>query len=290
MRFSYCDSMVDPGHYVALARAAELAGFDTFLVADSIVYPKHSATRYPYTADGDRTFLEDAPFIDPFVLIATLAAHTTSIRFATYVLKLPIRNPVLVAKQAASLAVMSGERLSLGVGLSPWPEDYEVCGTPWDGRGRRVEEQLDIVRGLMHGEGYFEYSGEHFEVPPVKICPQPQRSVPVLMGGNASTALRRAARCDGWMQGGVDDDALEARISTVLGLRRELGSSEGFEIHAGSSLQRTVGGVGRLEHVGVTDLVVVLGRLYRNGAPQPPLEGKLERIRRYGDEVIAAFR
>src|SRR5687767_1601985 len=140
--------MTDPSYYVPLAQAAEDAGYDGFLVADSICYPAESATGYPYNPDGTREFLEDKPFIEPFVLMGALTAATSRLRFVTFVLKLPIRPPALVAKQAMSLAVISDNRLALGVGTSPWPEDYEVMNVPWAHRGRRMDECIEIIRGL----------------------------------------------------------------------------------------------------------------------------------------------
>ena len=175
MRFSYAESMTDPSFYGPLARAAEEAGYDSMVVPDSICYPQHSASTYPFNPDGSREFLEDKPFLEPFSLIPALGAVTTRLRFVTFVLKLPVRNPVLVAKQATSTAVLTGNRLVLGVGSSPWREDYEVLGVPWERRGRRMDEELAIIRGLAAG-GYFEYHGEIFDLPPVKIAPVPGRA------------------------------------------------------------------------------------------------------------------
>ena len=158
MRFSYAESMTDPSFYAPLARAAEEAGYDSMVVPDSICYPRHASSRYPFTPDGSREFLEDKPFLEPFSLIPALGAVTTRLRFVTFVVKLPVRNPVLVAKQATSTAVLTGNRLVLGVGTSPWREDYEVLGVPWADRGRRMDEELAIIRGLSAG-GYFEYHG-----------------------------------------------------------------------------------------------------------------------------------
>jgi alkanesulfonate monooxygenase SsuD/methylene tetrahydromethanopterin reductase-like flavin-dependent oxidoreductase (luciferase family) len=107
MRFSYAEAMCDPSHYMPLAKAAEEAGYTSMTIPDSICYPEVSDSRYPYTPDGERTFIEDKPFIEPFVLMGALAAVTTKLRFTTFVVKLPIRQPVLMAKQAASLAVLS---------------------------------------------------------------------------------------------------------------------------------------------------------------------------------------
>src|SRR6202035_52923 len=113
---------------------------------------------------GSREFLEDKPFLEPSSLTPALGALTSRLRFVTFVLKLPVRHPVLVAKQATSTAVLTGNRLVLGVGASPWREDYEVLGVPWERRGQRMDEALAIVRGLSAG-GYFEFHGEIFDVP-----------------------------------------------------------------------------------------------------------------------------
>ena len=145
MRFSYAEAMCDPSHYLPLARAVEDAGYTSFTIADSICYPEVSDSTYPYTPDGNREFLDGKPFIEPFVLMSAMAAVTTKLRFTTFVVKLPIRNPVLIAKQAASLAVMSNNRFVFGVGSSPWPEDFIVTGTDWKTRGPRMNEMIDIT-------------------------------------------------------------------------------------------------------------------------------------------------
>src|SRR5262249_40220269 len=164
MRSSYAEALCDPPHYLPLARAVEDAGWDGFIVPDSICYPEVSDTKYPYTADGNRDFLEDKPFIEPFSLIPAMGAITSRLRFTTFVVKLPIRQPVLVAKSVASVAVMTQGRFGFGVGLSPWPEDFAVTGTDWKTRGKRMDEMIAIVRGLLRG-GYFEFEGTHYRVP-----------------------------------------------------------------------------------------------------------------------------
>ena len=125
MRFTYAESLTDPKYYIPLAQAAEAAGFHAMAIADSIAYPFESDSKYPYTDDGGREFLDGKEIIEAFILASALCAATTTLKFNMFVLKLPIRPPALVAKQAGSLAALFDNRLGLGVGTSPWPEDYE---------------------------------------------------------------------------------------------------------------------------------------------------------------------
>ena len=163
MRFTYAEAMTRAELYAPLAQAAEAAGYTTMTVADSLIYPQESDSTYPYTDTGDREFLEDKEFIETMILVTHLSAVTTTLRFSPFVLKLPVRPPVLVAKQASSAAFLSGGRLTLGVGLSPWPEDFTAMGVPWARRGKRMDECIDILRGLWTGD-FFSYEGEFFQL------------------------------------------------------------------------------------------------------------------------------
>jgi len=291
MRFTYAEAMTDPSHYLPLARAAEAAGYDSMTVPDSICYPRESDSTYPYTADGAREFLEDKPFIETFTLIAAMGAVTERIRFTPFVLKLPVRPPVLVAKQAASVAVLTGDRLALGVGISPWREDFVAMGVPWKGRGRRMDEAIDIVRGLTRG-GYFEYHGHVFDLPALKIAPAPKRPIPILVGGHSDAALRRAvARGDGWMHAGGPPDELQRLLARLDDLRRAAGKDAGsFEVHVISPDAYTPDSVRRLEEQGVTDAIVGFRNPYIAGADTEPLEKKVEHLERFAERVIAKVR
>jgi probable F420-dependent oxidoreductase len=288
VRFSYAESMTDPSFYAPLARAAEEAGYDSMIVPDSICYPLHSVSTYPFNPDGSREFLEDKPFLEPFSLIPALGAVTASIRFVTFVLKLPVRNPVLVAKQATSTAVLTGNRLVLGVGSSPWREDYEALGVPWERRGRRMDEELAVIRGLSAG-GYFEYHGEIFDIPPVKIAPVPDEPIPILVGGHGDAALRRAARVgDGWLHGGGDPADLPGLLARLAEYRQAEGTAgRPFEVHVISLDAYSLDGVRRLEEQGVTDVIVGFRWPYDVGPDREPLASKIVNLRRYADDVIA---
>src|SRR5262245_54680831 len=205
--------MIDPSFYLPLARAAEEAGFTSFSVPDNLGYTEASDASYPYTRDGDRSFLHEKPFLEPFSLIPAMGAVTRTIRFTTFVLKLPVRLPHLVAKSATSVAVLTGNRFVMGVGPSPWPEDYALGGPPWPRRGERMDEMIQIIRGLATGE-YLEFHGAFYDIPKVKIRPVPGRPILILIGGHSEAALRRAARLgDGWMHGGSSRAELQRLIT-----------------------------------------------------------------------------
>ncbi|MEM7411594.1 MAG: TIGR03619 family F420-dependent LLM class oxidoreductase [Myxococcota bacterium] len=290
MRFTYAESMIDPNQYCPLAIEAEQAGFDSFTVPESILYPKESDSKYPYTPDGDRDFLDGMPFIEPFVLMGAMGAVTEKIRFTTFVVKLPMRHPVLAAKQATSVAAMTNNRLGFGVGLSPWPDDFAALGVPWEKRGKRLNESIEILRGLQTGE-YFGYDGEIFQIDPIKLCPAPTKPIPILIGGHSEPAFKRAARLgDGWMHGGGGQASdFESAIQRIQELRAEYGRDrEPFEIHVISMDAYTPDGIKRLEDLGVTDAIVGFRNAY---APDTTtLQQKVDALRGFADKVIAKVR
>jgi probable F420-dependent oxidoreductase len=287
MRFNFAEAGTDPSFYIPLARACEEAGYDGFIVPDSIAYPEESDTVYPFNPDGTREFLEDKPFLDPFAMITALGAVTERLRFVTFVVKLPIRHPVLVAKQVSTVAVLTNNRFGFGVGTSPWPEDYALVGVPWEKRGRRMDECIEVIRGLT-SPGWFEYHGEVFDIPRVKMSPIPSEPIPVLIGGHGKPALRRAATIgDGWMHGGGDPEDLPGLIEDLRVLREEAGRADDpFEVHVISVDAYTVDGLKRLEEQGVTDVMVGFRWPYNVGPDTQPLSEKIDNLRRYADQVI----
>ena len=203
MRFSYHPSMCNPSFYIELGKAAEAAGFDAITFPDSICYPKECDSTYPYNDDGSRDFLDGVPFLEPFSIIPAIAAVTDKLEFSTSVYKLAPRQAVTTAKFVTTLGVMTNNRFHFGVGVSPWYEDFLATGERWEKRGKRMDEQIDILKGLMNGE-YFSYKGEFYDIPELKLCPAPTKPVPILIGGHSKPALRRAARVgDGWISAGL---------------------------------------------------------------------------------------
>ena len=288
MRFTYAEALTDPSFYLPLAQAAERAGYSSITIADSLAYPRDSDSKYPYTDTGDREFLEDKAFIETFTLAAAMSSVTSTIRFLPFVLKLAVRQPALVAKQAMSVAFLSNNRLGLGIGLSPWPEDFALMGVPWERRGKRMDEQIDILRGLMSGE-FFEYHGEFFDIAATKMTPAPSAPVPLLVGGHSDAALRRAVlKGDGWMHAGGDGEELNLLLDKIDKIRDAEGvADKPFELHVISYDAFTVDGAKRMEDRGVTDCIVGFRVPYIKGPDTEPLSKKIEHLERFAESVVA---
>ncbi|MDG2061511.1 MAG: TIGR03619 family F420-dependent LLM class oxidoreductase [SAR86 cluster bacterium] len=291
MKFGYHAAMCNPEFYIPLAKAAESAGFDNFVIPDSICFPETpSKSTYPYNETGKGDFLDGVPFLEPFTLIPVLASHTSSLRFTTQVMKLPIRQPVLVAKQLSSVAVISNNRFTFGVGLSPWIEDFEVTQSQWSGRGKRMDEMIEIIRGLLKGD-YFSYEGEFYKLPSIKICPVPSLKIPLLMGGHSEPALKRAARfLDGWTSAGLEIDETERIINRINELRSEYGTKdkEFYNLSMGPECY-SLEGVSKLNSIGVNECAVGFRDSYAGGKDDRTLDGMLAEIDFYSRTVIKQY-
>jgi len=291
MRFTYAEAMTEATYYAPLAQAAEAAGYTSMTVADSLIYPAESDSTYPYTDTGEREFLQGKDFIEATILCAHLFAVTTTLRLTPFVLKLPVRPPVLVAKQASSLAFLSGNRLGLGVGLSPWPEDFAALGVPWAKRGKRMDECMEILRGLTDPSGdFFGYQGDFYDIEPMQQRPAPTERIPLLVGGHSDAALRRSVLLgDGWMHAGGDGDELDRLLARLAEIRKAEGDTRGpdeFEVHVISYDAYTPEGVRKLEDKGVTDCIVGFRVPYIVGPDTEPLEEKVKHLERYAENVI----
>lgn len=273
-------------NYMNLAREAERTGWDSLSMPDSLFFPRATASDYPYDdTDAVRGYLEHSEFIEPFVAMASMAAVTTRLRFYPGVLKVPVRQPLVLAKSLTSLAVMSGGRISLGAGLSPWREDFVYNGVDYEKRGEIMDECLEILRNAMSGE-FFEFHGKHFDFGPLRMRPAPTKPVPILVGGHSKPALRRAARLgDGWASANVDIDTLQALIAQLNEFRAQYGTlaREDYEIHAVVFGKLTLDDFRRIRELGATHIGLVPWG--REVAPDD-LAAQLDAVRRFGEEVI----
>ncbi|MFT6274456.1 MAG: putative F420-dependent oxidoreductase [Halioglobus sp.] len=279
--------MSEADHYLPLAKAAEAAGYDGITIPDSICYPQEASSKYPYNADGSREFLESIPFLESLIAVSAMAAVTEKIRFATFVYKLAVRQAAIVAKQVQSIQQLSGNRFDFGVGISPWEEDFAICQVPWAKRGKRLDEQIDILRGLETGE-FFGYEGDIHQMPANKMTPAPTVPTPILIGGHTEPALKRAARADGWMCAGLNLEQLDVHIRRIEELRQELGTSQRpFRVYTTGIDAFSKEGLQKLEAIGVTDVIIGFRNVYAMEEDKP-LDEKIGMLNWYASEFIDA--
>ena len=292
MRFTLPLPMLPADHLVPLARAAESAGYDTIAVPDSVFFAETVSADYPFTADGRRWWSPETPFVDPFVAVAAMAAATERIRFLTNVVKLPLRNPLLVAKQVTSIAALSGNRFRLGVGLSWMPEEFAWCGTDMRTRGARTDEAIAVLRALCSGGGpqWVEHHGRHYEFDRLMMSPSPEQPVPILVGGHSEAALRRAARlADGWISANGTEAELGELVPALTKQRHDADrADEDFEVNALCVDVLDAPGYRRMAALGVTDAQVVPWFFY--GGDPASLDVQLAGVARFAETVIAELR
>lgn len=287
MKFSISPALSDVDQYLPLARAADELGFANVVVPDAVFYPEKVSADYPYTRDGARFWQPETPWLDPFVAVPAMAAVTERVRFVTSVVKLAIRQPLLVARQVQSIAVLSGNRFTLGVGLGWIPEEFEWCGEDYRTRGKRANEAIEILQLTLAG-GMVEYSGEHYSFGKLRIDPAPAEPVPIYVGGHSKPGLRRAAKyADGWTSAMATEREIEGYVAKLGELRAEYGrSSRPFEIQVTCTDVFDAEGFARLEQKGVTDVIVQPWLAY--GVPiNGSAEDKIAGMRRFAEQIMA---
>jgi probable F420-dependent oxidoreductase len=234
----------------AMARSLEQSGVDSIWVSDHVILPESIDSRYPFAADGRATWPSDTPYVEALIALALAAAVTTRVALGTAVLVLPMRNPVIFAKQAASIDVASGGRLRVGVGVGWLAEEFEALDAPFADRGARLDEWIEIARACWTGRPAAHRSQRYALPAGVVALPVPTGRMPVLVGGHSRAALRRAGRIgDGWLAqqslDELDPDELVAGISTM----RAAAAAAGRDSGALELVLRIVGSAGRGDDV-----------------------------------------
>jgi len=286
VQFTIAVAMTEPTHYTALARTGEECGFAQVAVPDSSFWSEQVSDAYPYTADGGRMWTEDTPFAEPFMAVAAMAAVTERIRFCTHVIKVGVRNPLLLAKQVATAAVLSHDRFTFGAGVGWLKEEFEWCGQAYEKRGQRVDESLDAILQVLTGE-WTSYDGEQVRFGRLKMPPTPRARVPVYIGGHTPVALRRTV-CfgDGWTSAMIGYDDFRSVHSELTGMLQAAGrSADGFAFQVASADRYGLDGYKELEAAGATDIVTVPWVFY--GVPMNgDLEAKQDGIRQFAADVL----
>ena len=275
---------IDHQASMEICRRAEAAGFESLWGGEHVILPSKIESSYPYTADGKIPAMPDTPIPDPLIWLAFAAAAAPSMRLGTCILIVPQRNPLILAKELATLDQLSGGKVELGLGVGWLQEEFDALGVPWERRGARNDEYIEAMRTLWSGPEV-EFHGEFVDFPTVTCSPRPvQPTIPILVGGDSEVAIRRAARlADGYFPGEGDVDRLAALITRVRQAAEDAGRDpDEIEINAMFSAQMTdpVAGVERFTELGVGRTMVPA--FFFAG------DGGLDRMDEFAGRAIAA--
>lgn len=287
LQFCFSGTFSRTDELVPLAKAGDEHGWSTMTVSDHLINPVETRSRYPYTKDGTRRWEMGTEWPDPWVTIGHLAAVTQRLRFLTTVFILPARMPIHVAKQVGTAAVLSDNRIELGIGMGWMEEEFDLAGTPFGKRGKRADEMLEVLRKLWTGD-VVEHHGDHFDVPALEMLPAPTAPVPVIVGGVSEAALRRAARNDGWVSDLHTIEELAEIRKQIDVYRHEYGrEEEPFAMYGSVKDAWDLDGYRRVADAGVTHLVTMPWYFY--AGVDADLAGKIDGIRRFADDIIAKW-
>lgn len=277
--FANAGPFTDPDNAVGLARIAEESGFESLWTVEHVVVPAGYESQYPYSRDGRMPGGEDVPIPDPLVWLAFVAAATERIRLATGVLILPQRNPVILAKETATLDVMSKGRLMLGIGVGWLEEEFDCIGVPFEERAARTDEYVEALRTLWR-EPEPTFDGRFTSFERAKSYPKPaQGTIPIVVGGHTKPAARRAGRLgDGFFPARTSPDELTDLLDEMGRAAKDAGRDpDAIEVTAGGAMDPD--GIKAFADLGVTRIVI------------PPLGFDLETLKQqlgnFGDNVIA---
>jgi probable F420-dependent oxidoreductase len=281
--FANIGPMVEPDAAVAFATAAEAAGFESIWTVEHVVVPSEYRSPYPYSPSGKMPGADDSPIPDPLTWLTFVAAATSSIKLATGVLILPQRNPVVLAKQTATLDRLSGGRLLLGIGVGWLEEEFDAIGVPFTERGARTDDAVAAMRALWTEDAASHHSAfTNFDH--CILRPRPaQSSIPIHVGGHTEVAARRAGRLgDGFFPGKGSHDGL-ARLfqlarTTAVEHDRDPDAIEMTSGGDGATGVRTLDEVKSLSDIGTDRVLVPASAFWRD---------PVNTLARYGEDVIA---
>lgn len=268
----------------AIGRGAEAAGFESVWTVEHVVVPAGYESTYPYSSTGRMPGGENTPIADPIVWLTWVAAQTTTLNVATGILILPQRNPVVLAKALATLDVLTGGRLRLGVGVGWLEEEFAAIGVPFQGRGSRAEDYIGAMRALWDDEEA-SYSSDTVSFSKCISRPAPANGrVPIILGGHSKIAARRAGRIgDGFFPGKGDNDQLRELFTIVRQSAEDAGRDP-------DAIELTTGGAAAF----APDPVEALGELAEMGVTRvaiPPLSFDPaevgDKLAEFGENVIA---
>lgn len=283
MRFSISTAFQPVDQLPSLARAADELGYASMAVPDHVVDIEELATPYPYTPDGSRRWSYDAAWPDPWVLIGALAAVTTRLEFFTSIYVPAIRSPFQVAKSVGTAAVLSGNRVQLGVGVGWCREEFELLGQDFRTRGKRTDEALALMAELWK-PGWTTFEGEFYSAPKLVMEPTPTEPIPIYVGGLSEIAFRRAARHDGWVGDIYTVEESIGYAARLAEIRREIGAEGPFSVITALSDAFLPEHFERAEAGGITDCWTMPWAYYHG--LECSLEQKVDALERFAADVI----
>ena len=256
-----------PESILPLVAKVEALGFDSVWTGEHVVIPKEYVSRYPYNNTGKIGVAMETPFTDPLVTLSFVAAHTSRLKLATGINILPQTNPLLLAKQVASLDHLSGGRVLLGLGVGWLAEEFRAMGVPFENRGKRFDDYLNAMKKVWSGK-LTEHQSEFLDWSSFKSFPLPNQRPhpPIIIGGHSPAALRRTVQMgDGWF--GFTRDATNlAEIVFKLRIAAEAIDRDPNSIEITALWRDYKLGMDSLEtfrQIGVSRLLVPLGLLER---------------------------
>jgi len=251
MKFWQSLAFVELEQMAELARFCEQLGFYGVSYGDHLVTTKDQVDEYLYRDSGNVFWNPETHWPDPWVMTAALAQATTTLQFLSTIYILPLRDPLSAAKAISTAAYLSNDRVILGVGVGWQKAEFDMVGQDFHTRGKRADEQLQILPRLMSGE-ITEYHGKYYKFSAMKMSPGTCKPVPIMVGGYATAAMERASRCDGWMATSHEEDEIYPLIEQLNAIRASQGSTDKpFDIWTGVKNPRD-GTHQRLAEAGVT--------------------------------------
>lgn len=259
--FANTGPFATPDGATAMGCAAEDAGFESVWTVEHVVVPVGYESEYPYSSSGKMPGGETTDITDPIVWLTWVAAQTTTLNLGTGILILPQRNPLILAKSCATLDVLSGGRLRLGVGVGWLEEEFDALGVPFAKRGARTEEYVAVMQRLWDDEKA-SFDGNLVQFSDCISRPRPVNGrVPVIVGGHSDVSARRAGRIgDGFFPGKGDDDRLRELIGIMRASAEEAGRDpDAIEITTGGAAAFApdpIEALGELAELGVSRVVI----------------------------------
>lgn len=287
MRFSISSAFIPVDQLVDIARAADEFGYHSIAIPDHVVDLETLATPYPYTPDGSRRWDTSAQWPDPWVLVGALSTVTTRLRFFTSVYVPAMRNPFQVAKSVGTAAVLSGNRVTLGVGIGWCTEEFELLEQDFRTRGKRTDEGLALMKELWK-PGWTEFDGEFYQAPRLAMEPTPTRPIPVFVGGLSEIAFARAARHDGWVGDLYTVDEAIRHAARLAEIRAELGRDGDFSVITALTDAFLPEHFARAQAGGVTDCMTMPWAYYFG--LDASIDQKVDGMRRFAEDVINPLR